>query len=158
MTGNKEQDEKMREKVRFTCTDGLLASPGRGSPGGLTFAQETDQAPDEVAAAVAEGGFGQGDFPQAVTRRGALILGPESRGLRPPIQRRGGRCPAVCRVQLHRCAPACVCHVRRTQVLSAGYGEAYWEPGRLERSPPPGRRHPSNLLVIRSGPPHLLTN
>lgn len=88
--------------------------------------------------------------------RGALVLGPESRGLCPPIQGRGARRPAVCGVQLHRCAPSCVCHVRRTQALSTGYGEAYWEPGCLERSPPPGRRHPTNLLVVRSGLTHSL--
>lgn len=79
---------------------------------GLTFTQEPDQAPDEVAAAVAEGGLGQGDPPEAVTRSGALVLVPGTRGLLAPLLRgHGARCPAVRRVELRRTGPARLGHV-----------------------------------------------
>ena len=51
----------------------------------LTFTQEAHEAPDEVAAAVAEGGLGQRDPPEAVPRCGAVGPGPEPRGLLPPL-------------------------------------------------------------------------
>lgn len=78
----------------------------------LTFTQETDDPPDEVAAAVAEGGFGQGDFLEAVTRCRALVLGPEPGGLlRPLLHGLRTRSPAVRGVRVRRSAPAGVGHV-----------------------------------------------
>lgn len=83
----------------------------------LTFTQEADEPPDEVAAAVAEGGFGQGDFLHAVARCGALVPAPEPGGLlRPLLYGQGARCRAV-----RRCGPARVSHVLlsdRTQTQS----------------------------------------
>lgn len=64
--------------------------------GSLTFTQEADEAPHEVTAAVAEGGFGQGDSLEAVARRRALVLGPEpGRLLRPLLHRQRARSPAA---------------------------------------------------------------
>lgn len=81
----------------------------------VTFTQEADEPPDEVAAAVAEGGFGQGDPPQAVARCGALVPGPDTGGLlRPLLPAQGARCPAVRRVRVRRCGPAGVGHVLRS--------------------------------------------
>lgn len=83
----------------------------------LTFTQEADEPPDEVAAAVAEGGFGQRDFLHAVARCGALVPAPEPGGLlRPLLYGQGARCRAV-----RRCGPARVSHVLlsgRTQTQS----------------------------------------
>lgn len=69
----------------------------------LTFTQEADEPPDEVAAAVAEGGFGQGDFLQAVARCDALIpgLGTGAR-LRLLLQGQGACCPPVGGVRVRR--------------------------------------------------------
>lgn len=78
----------------------------------LTFTQEADEPPDEVAAAVAVRGFGQGDFLEAVARCGALVLGPESgRLLRPLLHGRRARCPAVRGVRVRRSGPAGVGHI-----------------------------------------------
>lgn len=78
------------------------ANSKRGILYRLTFTQEADEPPDEVAAAVAEGGFGQGDFLQAVARCDALILGLKT-GARFLLQGQGARCPAVRGVRVRRC-------------------------------------------------------
>lgn len=78
----------------------------------LTFTEEAYETPDEVAAAVAEGGLGQGDFLEAVARCIALVLRPDTRGLlRPFLPGQRARCPAVRGVRVRRSGPAGVGHV-----------------------------------------------
>lgn len=111
----------------------------------LTFTQEADEPPDEVAAVVAEGGFGQGDSPEAVARCGALVLGPETGGLlRPLLPGQGARCPAVRRVRLRRFNPAGVRHVLQHTTTRGvtGFTGGAEKPGALENTPPPAARHP----------------
>lgn len=64
----------------------------------LTFAQKTRQAPDEVAAAVAEGGLRQRHLPEAVSGEGALKPGTERRRLlAAPLRAQRARYPATVR-------------------------------------------------------------
>lgn len=90
------------------------------------FTQEAEEPPHEVAAAVAEGGFGQGDSLEAVARCGALVLVPEPGGLlRPLLHRQRARSPAVSGVRVRRSGPAAVGHVFTHKVTTGG--KAHWE-------------------------------
>lgn len=85
------------------------------------FTQEANEPPDEVAAAVAKGGLGQGNFLEAVARCGALVLGPETGGLLSPLllaQR--APCPAVRGVRVRWSGPAGVRHVLLHTPTGAG--------------------------------------
>lgn len=76
---------------------------------GLTFAQEADETPDEVAAAVAEGRLGEGDFLEAVAHRGLL---------RPPFLGSRTRSPAVGGVGVRRAGPGRLGHVRKHRFIT----------------------------------------
>lgn len=84
-----------------------------------TFTQPSHQPPDEVAAAVAKGGSGQGDFRQTVTQCGALGPAPGSGGLRPAFGGPRAGCPAVGGSQV-RCVPAGLSHVPHTVKVRPG--------------------------------------
>lgn len=80
-----------------------------------TFTQEAHQPPDEVAAAVAEGGSGQGHFLQAVTQRGAPAPGP------PAFSGHRASCPAVGGIQV-RCDPDGLSHALHARSSPEGTG------------------------------------
>lgn len=115
---------------------------------GLTFTQEADEPPDEVAAAVAEGGLGQGHFLHAVARCGALVLVPGTGGLlRPLLQRQGAACPAVRDVRVRRCGPTAVSHALLSDLTQTQSTRrltyAGEKPASLGNIPPPAVRHPT---------------
>lgn len=119
---------------------------------GPTFTQEAHQPPDEVAAAVAEGGSGQGDFLQAVTQHGSL--GPGLGGYR-------AASPAVGGSQV-RCLPAGLGHVPHSRPVRRGplgswtskRKSSHWAELRPRASPAPKANYPKPNTEIVPGREH----
>lgn len=94
-----------------TVTDNCLSTFNKEKRRKVTFAQEADQPPYEVAAVVAEGGLSQGHPPEAVSRSGQPAPLSGSRVLLclpAPRRRTGAGAAAAADVPVF--LPAVLCH------------------------------------------------